>query len=876
MPSPRRSSFHAFPILLGLILLAASVSSSAAVSGDSSSGPRRMVTAPLFPWYDDPTGGHLAQPGDGRWMVTNEPSVQSAPPVEGVGSALGPARRTPGYTWRDRDWCRRQLLDMGQAGIDVAQVVWFNNEAAGSWSPEGLKNLLEAALELRAAGHRVPDIAQFLDTSWIMYQEMVVNPGQPHVQDLTRPAARDRFITAFTRFFAIAAGLPDDPVSSGTALGVDLFAGRYAPVLARYGGKPVAIVYEAGRGNFFSDWNHGLFDAIQSRFQADFGTKVALFPDYEWAFKNPRDRATPFDLGGGGYVRWRAAVYEPFCMDEAPAPPRTGPDAIQIGPGYDDRRMADRWTNGSGTRSRDRGAFYAYGWQYAMRAEQPVVALESWNELHEGTAISDVRPHGRAYIALTRRLAARWRVDHTTAPAVWCTLAGQDTDGNHAGNDEYGLYQVDGGVVRAADQEPGTTETDYLTDLPPATDGRTVAGWAAGVACRRTDSPAGGRIYFDAAPSFQRTLAADAAATVAVTVEFLDRGTDRFRLVWGGGGAGEASQALAKHGSETWVRHTFAVPVFGLRDGLGRDLNHMIFKKLGCDFAIDAMGDGDEWVRAVHVARGDAPAAVPPSVGSVPWGAPGAAPWRAVNIATTGIDDNGNTSRPAFRLATPAEVSFRDPFPIAVTAVASDGATTDTGFLGAVRIATSFEGVVECPPAVTYTAADAGTTVVWARLNRPGEHVFRAVAMDDPRRAGRVDVDGDTIITRLAGGSETVVRKLQRELHPAWDAGAGVHGLSSGALFSGSSGRAGGDAGGLGSDKDFWLVVNTELILYGATEPDATLTVAGVPVKLKPDGTFSLRFAFPDGEQFLRVKAVNNDGDMERTVMPVVSRRTEN
>lgn len=75
--------------------------------------------------------------------------------------------------------------------------------------------------------------------------------------------------------------------------------------------------------------------------------------------------------------------------------------------------------------------------------------------------------------------------------------------------------------------------------------------------------------------------------------------------------------------------------------------------------------------------------------------------------------------------------------------------------------------------------------------------------------------------------------------------------------------------------KSFWLQVGTELILYGATEPDATVTVQGQPVKLRPDGTFTLRFALPDGEQVLPVRAVNADGDDERVITPIVKKWTE-
>ncbi|MDD4003799.1 MAG: DUF4912 domain-containing protein [Elusimicrobiaceae bacterium] len=75
--------------------------------------------------------------------------------------------------------------------------------------------------------------------------------------------------------------------------------------------------------------------------------------------------------------------------------------------------------------------------------------------------------------------------------------------------------------------------------------------------------------------------------------------------------------------------------------------------------------------------------------------------------------------------------------------------------------------------------------------------------------------------------------------------------------------------------KDFWLVADCELVLYGATEPDAKVTVAGRTVKLNPDGTFSLRFAFPDGVLDLPVHADNADGDLHRQITITAERKTQ-
>ena len=77
------------------------------------------------------------------------------------------------------------------------------------------------------------------------------------------------------------------------------------------------------------------------------------------------------------------------------------------------------------------------------------------------------------------------------------------------------------------------------------------------------------------------------------------------------------------------------------------------------------------------------------------------------------------------------------------------------------------------------------------------------------------------------------------------------------------------------SERKFWLVVNCELIVYGATEPDAKLTVQGKAIKLREDGTFTLRFALPDGKQEIPVEATSSDGIDRRRITPIVTRKTE-
>ncbi len=75
--------------------------------------------------------------------------------------------------------------------------------------------------------------------------------------------------------------------------------------------------------------------------------------------------------------------------------------------------------------------------------------------------------------------------------------------------------------------------------------------------------------------------------------------------------------------------------------------------------------------------------------------------------------------------------------------------------------------------------------------------------------------------------------------------------------------------------RPFWLTANCELIVYGATEPTASVTVQNQPIKLREDGSFSLRFSLPDGRHTIPIEATREDGEEKRRVTPIVERSTE-
>ena len=112
--------------------------------------------------------------------------------------------------------------------------------------------------------------------------------------------------------------------------------------------------------------------------------------------------------------------------------------------------------------------------------------------------------------------------------------------------------------------------------------------------------------------------------------------------------------------------------------------------------------------------------------------------------------------------------------------------------------------------------------------------------------------------------------------------GVGMSGVGIGGLTTSGVGMSGIGMSGIGffasmppiRSRKFWLVADAELIIYGATEPDATLTIAGRPVQLNPDGTFRFQMSFQDGLLDFPILAVAVDGVQTRAIHLTFDRTT--
>ncbi|HUC86467.1 MAG TPA: DUF4912 domain-containing protein [Candidatus Acidoferrales bacterium] len=130
--------------------------------------------------------------------------------------------------------------------------------------------------------------------------------------------------------------------------------------------------------------------------------------------------------------------------------------------------------------------------------------------------------------------------------------------------------------------------------------------------------------------------------------------------------------------------------------------------------------------------------------------------------------------------------------------------------------------------------------------------------------------------------TELIRRRLAQEVtSPAMAFGPGIPGAGAAPAPAGIpdvtnvpsiSSPVGGQAQ---KPKGFWFNVNAELVIYGATEPDANVTLGGHQIKLRSDGTFSFRFALPDGKYDLPAIAISPDGTDGRAAELKFSRATE-
>jgi len=438
----------------------------------------RFVATYYFYWYDDASGAHFID-GDRSDALTDHPA------------------NPKGYSYKRAAWHKKELQDIAAAGIDVALPVFWGSPACGSppsrgdtWSYEGLVPLVEAAESLIAEGAKPPRIGMFYDTSTLQY-----NAAGRRV-DLSTPDGKAWFYVTIRDFFSL---IPPR-------------------LWATIDGRPIVFLYAAAFAAGGTD-DPKLLEYLAAHFAKDFGgARPYVVAEQSWRL--PADST----------YAWGAA----FGLRSL--------GVASLGPGYDDSAVPGRTTPKA---DREGGAFYRRNWELLLAmnpARRPnIVAVETWNELHEGTDIAESREYGRQYIDLTRRYAEAWKAGKRVQPT-----------GPYADAREVSLTFGPGGKSAGIRLKTGG---DGLAEVA------TVGGADAGRTLPNPHGP-GQYLYFDAADAFYF----DSGDALEVAVEYLDEGSAAFDLEYDStesgaahGGAYKPAGGVQRTGTGTWKTATWSL-----------------------------------------------------------------------------------------------------------------------------------------------------------------------------------------------------------------------------------------------------------------------------------------------------------------------------
>ena len=209
--------------------------------------------------------------------------------------------------------------------------------------------------------------------------------------------------------------------------------------------------------------------------------------------------------------------------------------------------------------------------------------------------------------------------------------------------------------------------------------------------------------------------------------------------------------------------------------------------------------------------------------------------------------------------------------PIARTRDVSPNPTPSPG-LGEAGVSARDIAALAPPPLRALVAPDAGylavrtaATPAWTPAQERG--LAEVVRLDGNRRLWIGSLDVTELVRRRL--EEAIPTSPSPELQPS------LAELPIAAPGEVSSVSAAPGPQPVAPARGFWFNVNAELIVYGATEPDAVLTIGEHRVRLRPDGTFSLRFVLPDGAYDLPAVAISATGDDGRGADLRFSRQTD-
>jgi hypothetical protein len=267
-------------------------------------------------------------------------------------------------------WYEKQFGDMLDAGIDfVLPDYWgepgqYNRRVAPApdrnlFATQGIPPMVEALQRLDQSG-RSMHVGLFLDTSILNDEDLTTERGK----QILYATVRDYFSRIPPRYWAA----------------ID--------------NRPIVWLYDARRAAAF---DQSTFDYVYDRFADDFGG-LRPWIVREWQWYTAKNVGSDAVLKTEGLYNWGAA---PWGFN-----PDSRFTIAEVGPGF---TSFDEQGPDAVDTPRRGGAYYEDNLRQAVASGRQIMAIETWNELDEGTGILETREFGRQYIDLTRRYVDQFK-----------------------------------------------------------------------------------------------------------------------------------------------------------------------------------------------------------------------------------------------------------------------------------------------------------------------------------------------------------------------------------------------------------------------------------------------------------------------------------
>jgi hypothetical protein len=363
----------------------------------------KLLCTYFFYWYDidiDPTyknRSHLVV-NIGVWVdaLKLHPTIPEGVAPKNPDWYPGPDLPED-FSYRYVSWFKREITDMVAAGIDVVLPVYWGNtvritpDADDPYNKNaiiGLRNLVEAIQELDSEGKKVPKIGMFFDTNSIQAENVLKETGPV---DLTEDYHRLIFYKYIRDFYSI---IPPEY----------WFEIDDRPFVQTWIGVP------SGDFPTVSDYDTGTFTYVNDKFSGDFGGKNLYFVlEESWYSKH-------------GYNDWNVYADRLYEWVGASAGLRYAQSQITIGslkgklggvasvlPGFDNLGVVI--PDHEHELSRESGDLYKRSLKTAVDKTRNcnLIVVETWNEHHESSNISDTQEYGREYIDITKTFSKRFK-----------------------------------------------------------------------------------------------------------------------------------------------------------------------------------------------------------------------------------------------------------------------------------------------------------------------------------------------------------------------------------------------------------------------------------------------------------------------------------